>query len=48
VTGEHTVLGLVARRALEAGAPALIEVQVPRASETDPWRFLRLQSPTDA
>jgi acetolactate synthase-1/2/3 large subunit len=35
-------------RALGAGAPSLIEVPVPRDSESDPWRFLQPQPPTDA
>ncbi len=35
-------------RALESGAPWLIEVPVPRDSESDPWRFLQPQIPADA
>ncbi len=31
--------------ALESGAPWLIEVPVPRDSESDPWRFLQPQAP---
>jgi acetolactate synthase-1/2/3 large subunit len=33
-------------RALDAGGPWLIEVPVPRDSESDPWRFLQPQAPT--
>ena len=32
-------------RALESGAPRLIEVPVPRDSESDPWRFLQPRMP---
>jgi acetolactate synthase-1/2/3 large subunit len=35
-------------RALAAGGPWLIEVPVPRDSESDPWRFLQPQKPADA
>jgi acetolactate synthase-1/2/3 large subunit len=35
-------------RALESGAPWLIEVPVPRDSESDPWRFLQPKTPADA
>ena len=35
-------------RALDSGVPWLIEVPVPRDSESDPWRFLQPQIPTDA
>ncbi len=35
----------VLERALASGAPWLIEVQVPRGSETDPWRFIHPPSP---
>jgi len=35
-------------RALESGAPWLIEVSVPRDSESDPWRFLQPKMPADA
>ena len=35
-------------RALDSGAPWLIEVAVPRDSESDPWRFLQPQIPADA
>ena len=34
-------LRLSLARALESGAPRLIEVPVPRDSESDPWRFLQ-------
>ncbi len=34
--------------ALDSGAPWLIEVPVPRDSESDPWRFLQPQIPADA
>ena len=36
----------VLERALGSGAPWLIEVQVPRDSEFDPWRFIHPPSPT--
>jgi acetolactate synthase-1/2/3 large subunit len=35
-------------RALDSGVPWLIEVPVPRDSESDPWRFLQPQIPADA
>jgi acetolactate synthase-1/2/3 large subunit len=35
----------VLSRALESGAPWLIEVPVPRDSESDPWRFLQPRAP---
>ena len=34
--------------ALDSGLPWLIEVPVPRDSETDPWRFLQPQMPAEA
>ena len=35
----------VLHRALESGEPWLIEVPVPRDSESDPWRFLQPRAP---
>jgi acetolactate synthase-1/2/3 large subunit len=35
----------VLSRALESGVPWLIEVPVPRDSESDPWRFLQPRAP---
>lgn len=35
----------VLARALDSGVPWLIEVPVPRDSESDPWRFLQPQAP---
>jgi acetolactate synthase-1/2/3 large subunit len=35
-------------RALDSGVPWLIEVPVPRDSESDPWRFLQPPRPADA
>ncbi|HEY1900590.1 MAG TPA: thiamine pyrophosphate-dependent enzyme [Steroidobacteraceae bacterium] len=35
----------VLSRALDSGAPWLIEVPVPRDAESDPWRFLQPQAP---
>ena len=34
--------------ALESGVPWLIEIPVPRDSESDPWRFLQPPVPADA
>lgn len=34
-------------RALEAGAPALIEVSIPKGSEASPWRFIHPPTPDD-
>jgi len=44
--GSPEALRPVLARALESGVPWLIEVPVPRDSESDPWRFLQPQSPT--
>jgi acetolactate synthase-1/2/3 large subunit len=41
-------LRLSLSRALELGGPALIEIPVPRDSESDPWRFLQPKIPADA
>jgi acetolactate synthase I/II/III large subunit len=35
----------VLARALDSAAPWLIEVPVPRDSESDPWRFLQPRAP---
>jgi len=35
-------------RAVDSGVPWLIEVPVPRDSESDPWRFLQPQMPAEA
>ncbi len=38
-------LRLSLARALDSGAPRLIEVPMPRDSESDPWRFLQPPPP---
>jgi acetolactate synthase-1/2/3 large subunit len=41
-------LRVTLERALNSGAPWLIEVPVARDSESDPWRFLQPPVPTGA
>jgi acetolactate synthase-1/2/3 large subunit len=46
--GSPQALRATLSRALDSGQPWLIEVPVPRDSESDPWRFLQPQIPANA